>query len=93
VCRVRVLANIVEQRNEAAVTSVEETNEKTIITHIDGKAAGKRISEHSYTMKKSVEGLAKSMPVIGTWRSADGAIFYLAIGAAFDKDGRPVPSP
>jgi len=34
--------------------------------------------------------IARDMPVVGRWKSKDGAIFYLAIGVLLDAKGQRV---
>jgi hypothetical protein len=42
--------------------------------------------------KAKVEGITRDMPVIGRWRSADGDVYFLAIGAFIDKSGNRISS-
>ena len=35
-------------------------------------------------------GRTKGLAVVGRWRSADGRVFYLAVGGRFDKSGEPI---
>jgi hypothetical protein len=53
-------------------------------------AAEKNFSELLHVTKTKVEEIASAMPVVGRWRSKDGAVFYLALGVVCDKNGEPV---
>ena len=38
----------------------------------------------------NLERVAKGLAVVGRWRSADGRVFYLAVGGRFDAAGNPL---
>lgn len=90
VCRVKALANIVAERQGVQVAHMEKLEEKSQIV-IDGKGeTGTSVSELLQVTKTTVEGIAKDLPVIGRWKSKDGDVFYLAMGAIIGKNGEVV---
>lgn len=89
VCRAKALAYVVQERKGVQVFHTEESKDKTTVVHRDGKETGKSVSEYLEITKTKVEGIAKDMPVVGRWKSKDGKVFYLAIGAMCDRDGNP----
>lgn len=47
-------------------------------------------AEHLKLTREKVAGLAKGLPVVGRWRSADGKLFYLAVGGRFNARGEQI---
>ena len=90
VCRPKALASVIAQRTGVQIAHSEESKDKTIVVIIDGQEKAKSISELLEVTKSKVSGIARDMPVVGRWKSKDGMIFYLAIGAICDKEGNPV---
>jgi hypothetical protein len=91
VCRIKALASIVAEKKGIQVVQYEELKDETRIV-IDGDE--ERITSVETLLKftkTKVEGVAKDMPVVGRWSSADGDIFYLAIGMIFDENGQALP--
>jgi len=86
VCRVKALAGVVAERQGVQVAHSEELNEKTVIVLDGEKETGTSVSEFLQITKTKVEGIAKDMPVVGRWKSKDGQVFYLAIGAIVQND-------
>jgi hypothetical protein len=81
---------VIAQRTGVQIAHSEESKDKTIVVIIDGQEKVKSISELLEVTKSKVSGIARDMPVVGRWKSKDGMIFYLAIGAICDKEGNPV---
>jgi hypothetical protein len=90
VCRPKALASVVAERTGVQVAHSEESKDKTTVVIIDGQEKAKSVSELLEVTKSKVSGIAIDMPVVGRWKSKDGMIFYLAIGAVCDKAGNPV---
>ncbi|MCB9921810.1 MAG: hypothetical protein H6822_06495 [Planctomycetaceae bacterium] len=90
VCRIKALANVVAERQGIQVAHAEQLNEKSVVIFDGDTEQGTSVSELLEITKASVEGVAKDMPVVGRWKSKQGDIFYLAIGAVLDKDGNSV---
>ena len=90
VCRVKALAALVQEQKGVQVFHTEESTDKTVIVNVDGKEHGRSVSEFLEITKTKVEGLAKDMPVVGRWKSKDGEVFYMAIGAIVGKDQEPI---
>lgn len=90
VCRIKALANIIAEKSGVQVVREEALKEKSVVVTEDGKDAGKSVSEILQVTKTKVEGIARDMPVIGKWKSKQGDIHYLAIGAICDSKGEPI---
>ena len=87
VCWTKAFAYVVQENKGVQVFHSEESTDKTVIVNLDGKETGKSVSEYLEVTKTKVEGIAKDMPVVGRWRSKDGEVFYLAIGAILHDKG------
>ena len=90
VCRVKALASLVGEQKGVQVFHTEESRDRTVIVNQDGKETGKSVSEFLEITRTKVQGIAKDMPVVGRWKSKEGDVFYLAIGAVVDKNGEAV---
>ncbi|MDZ4849975.1 MAG: hypothetical protein SGI77_11875 [Pirellulaceae bacterium] len=87
VCRIKALAGLVAEKKGVQVCHVETLKELTEVI-IDKKVeTGMNISDLLQVTRTKVEGITKDMPVIGRWRSKDGAVFYLAIGSQLNSNG------
>lgn len=92
VCRTKALANVVAERQGVQVAHMEKLEEKSRIVIEDKGETGTSVSELLQVTKTKVEGIAKDMPVVGRWKSKDGDVFYMAVGAIVGKDGEIVPN-
>jgi hypothetical protein len=90
VCRIKALTSIVAEKEGVQVAHVEKLKEKTVVVLEGNKETGKSVSELLQVTEAHVKGMAKDMPPIGRWRSKDGKIYYLAIGAVCNNKGEPV---
>ena len=90
VCRVKALASVVAEKKGVQVYHVEMLKEKTAIVLDNGKETAKSVSELLQVTRTKVEGITRDMPVVGRWKSKEGDVFYLAIGAICDKKGDPI---
>jgi hypothetical protein len=85
VCRVKALAYVVGEKEGVQVARVEKLEERTRIVIEGNKEFALSVSDLLQVTRTKVEGIARDMPVIGSWKSKDGGIFYLAIGAYVEK--------
>jgi len=90
VCRTKALANIVAEQNDVQVSRMEILGEESRIVNDANGESGASVSEMLQVTKSKVSGIAKDMPVIGRWKSKEGDVLYLAIGAIVNKDGEVV---
>lgn len=94
VCRAKALASVVAEKEGVQVFRLERLEEKTVVETVGDKETAKSVSELLQVTKTKVEGWARDMSVVGRWRSKDGDVLYLVIGAVYDKHGDPVtPKP
>lgn len=87
VCRAKALASVVAEKQGVQVAHTEELKEETIIVIDEKGETGKDVSNLVQVTKTKVEGIANDMPIIGHWKSKDGDVFYMAIGAILDDKG------
>lgn len=92
VCRVKALAAIVAEKQGVQVAHVETLKERTIVVIDNGKETAKSVAEILQITKAEVRGLAPALRVVGRWKSKDGQVLYLALGAICDKNGRRIHS-
>jgi hypothetical protein len=90
VCRTKALAAVIGEKQGVQVGHIEAGIEETIVVVEDGEEMIRSISEYLQITRTKVEGVAKDMPVVGTWESEDGQVFYLAIGILCDGDGESI---
>lgn len=92
VCRVKALASLVAEKQGVQVAHVEELKDETVVVLENGTEKATNVMDLLKITKAKVDGIARDMPVIGRWRSADGDIYYLAIGAFLDEEGDSLPN-
>jgi hypothetical protein len=91
VCKNRALVNILAEKKGVQVAHVEQVKKTvTVVLEPGGKEKAKSVSEYLEMTRSKVEGVVRDFPVIGRWKSADGGLYYLAIGGVLDKNGRVV---
>lgn len=90
VCKVKALASVVAEKQGIQVAHTEKLEEKTVVVIEDGQEKATNVSHLLQVTKTKVEGIARDMPVVGTWKSREGDTFYLALGIVCDKRGEPV---
>jgi hypothetical protein len=80
VARIRALKVACEFIGTTIVTSEVKFSETTTVTNINGvKTSGRRKLLEETTVAK-INAIVKAPPVIGTWKSGDGQLFFYAIG-------------
>jgi hypothetical protein len=89
VCRIKALASIVAEKQGVQVAHVEQVKEKTVVIEY-GKETGNSATEVLQVTTGKVQGTARDLPIVGCWQSADGKVFFLAIGAAWKGTSKPV---
>jgi hypothetical protein len=91
VCKNRALAHILGEKENVLVAHIEKVEKKdVVVVDKDGQASRKRVSEYFEMTQSKLEGLARDFPVVGQWKSADGKLYYLAIGAVLNAKGERI---
>jgi hypothetical protein len=90
VCRENALAHFVAEREGVQVAHVEVVEKKVVIVLDENKEKATSVTKVLQLTKTKVQGLAKGMQVVGRWKSADGKVFYLALGMVCDPTGEPI---
>ncbi len=92
VCRTKALAYFVQEQAGVRVYRSVKSAEETILVNSDGVETGKNIVQILEITEAKAQGIVRSMPVVGRWKSKEGDVFYLALGAVFDQAGNIVPN-
>jgi len=89
-CKVKALAAIVSEREGVQVAHEETVEDRTVIV-LDGKdEKAKSVSKVLSLTKTKTQGVIKGMSAVGRWRSKDGKVLYIAMGAVCDAKGEPI---
>lgn len=78
--RVHAQKEAVQFLEQTKVVSEDKLIEKTVITTKDGKKSAEVLKTLDEATSATVRGLLPSLSLIGTWKSADGNLFFYAIG-------------
>ena len=90
VCRIKALANVIGEKHGVQVLHIEELKDETRVILDDKGEKASSVSTLIQVTKTKIEGIAKDMPIVGRWSSANGEIFYLAIGVILDENGERI---
>lgn len=80
VCRSKALAELLAQEKGLQVKYALRAEDKTVVVYEDGKEETASLEGTLETTSAQVEGFVQAMPVVATWYSAAGDMFFLAIG-------------
>jgi hypothetical protein len=81
IARNRAYAHIVAEKTGLTVARSETIGKKTTVTiDEDGRETGTSVAEYLETTQAGVKGMTKGFPIVGRWTSADGTLFYVAVG-------------
>lgn len=90
VCRLKALANVIGEKQGVQVLHIEELKDETRVIFDDNGEKASSVSTLMQVTKTKIEGIAKDMPIVGRWSSANGEVFYLAIGVILDENGERI---
>jgi hypothetical protein len=91
VCKNRALASIVSEDKGVVVAHVEKSqSSQTVVVDADGKKKTKSVKEYLETTSSHLDGVLPGFQVIGRWKSADGKLYYYAVGGILDAKGKLV---
>lgn len=90
VCKTKAFAYLVQEKKGVRVFHSEQSKDRSVIVNENGKERGASVSESLEITRTKVQGIAKDLPVVGHWKSKEGDVFYLAIGAVVDGKGNVV---
>ena len=90
VARSKALKNLLAYFNGVELDAQKKLDSKktTIIT--DDEITYKIVKQLDETIIKTVRGKVQGLPTVGTWRSSDRALYYMAIGGVIDSEGKIV---
>ena len=78
--RVQAQKEAVSFLEHTKVVAEEKLVEKTTVTTQDGKKIVEALKTLDQSTVTTVQGVLGTLPQIGTWESADGKLFFYAIG-------------
>jgi len=78
--RVHAQKEAVQFLEHTKVVSEEKLTEKTVVTTTNGKKTAEVFKSLDESTVATVRGILPSLTPIGTWKSADGQLFFCAIG-------------
>ena len=90
VCLSKARAAIIGEQQGVQVAHVEQIKDRTVFVVANGKETAKSVSELLVMTRSKVEGISRGLAPVGRWKSADGKVFYLAVGGIFDAQGNTV---
>ena len=80
VCRSKALAELLSQEKGLQVKYALRAEDKTVIVFQNGNEETASLESTLETTSARVEGFVHALPVVATWYSAGGDMYYLAIG-------------
>lgn len=80
VCRTKALAELLSQQKGLQVKYALHAEDQAIVVFENGKESVASLETTLETTSAQVEGFVQALPVVGTWYSAAGDMFFLAIG-------------
>ena len=81
--RAKAQAQLTSELAGVQVTTSSKFSEQSVITTENGVERGVSLSESLETTESQAKAIIPGLPVIGTWMSKDGSLYYLAIGKLF----------
>ncbi len=82
VAKINALRAVAEYIEPTKVQTETKLTEKTTVETTEKSKKGKSLKELDETTRTSVQATLQAPEQIGTWKSADGSLFFLAVGRA-----------
>ena len=92
VCRNKALAELLSQEKGLQVKYALQAKDQTVVVFRDGQEETASLESTLETTSAQVEGFVQSLPVVATWYSAAGDMFFLAIGTIVEQSSKRVGS-
>lgn len=91
IAKSKAYRDLVAHLNGVKIEANKKLNKvKTITTDADGGVTYTIVKSIDETIVTEVKGQIKALPVVGTWKSSDGSMYYLAVGVVLNKAGKVV---
>jgi len=90
VCKLKARAALIAERDGSEITYLKQVKDRIEIVKEGDAEKATSVSELTRIGTEKIKGIARGANVVGRWRSADGKIFYLAVGVHLDAKGEPV---
>jgi hypothetical protein len=84
VARIRALKFTSEFIGTTSVTSEDNLSNTTTVDTVNGDKMSEQHKVLEETTVAKIKALVKAPPVVGTWKSGDGQLFFYAIGAQIE---------
>ena len=88
VCHQKALAGLLTAEKGLKVKYALETKDATTAAFADGQEQAASLESMLETTSAQAEGFVRDLPVVGIWYSADGQMFFLAIGGVRPRTGK-----
>lgn len=85
VCRSKALAELLSQQKGLQVKYALRTEDMTVVVFEDGKEETASLERTLEITSAQVEGFVQALPVVASWYSASGDMFFLAIGTMVEQ--------
>lgn len=92
VCRIKCDIAVLKEKQGVYIAHSESLTSVATPVSTQSGASQRSLAEVLEVTTAKVEGLVKSMPPVGRWKSGDGKVFFLATGAILNKNGEPLGS-
>ena len=71
---------VIGERDGVKISYLKRVEDLIIIVKDEEGEKAISVSERLKVTQEKIEGIAKNLPVVGSWKSEDGRIFYIAVG-------------
>jgi hypothetical protein len=76
---------VIGERDGTHVSYLKKVEDRVVIIKDDAGEKVSSVSERLKITREKIEGWAKGLPPVGTWRSEDGKILYVAVGGKLSR--------
>lgn len=88
VCHQKALAGLLTEKQGLKVKYALETRDSTTSVFDDGREQTASLETMLETTSAQAEGFVRDLPVVGSWCSDDGQLFFMAIGGVSQRIGK-----
>jgi hypothetical protein len=83
--RIQAIKAAAEFIQATQIKAQEKLTQDSTVTRVDGKKSGTSMDVFEESTVTQIEALLRVPPQIGSWKSADGELFFYAIGAQLQQ--------
>lgn len=90
VCLLKAKAALIAERDGSEISYLKQVKDRIEVVKDESGEKASSVSELTRIGREKVQGIARNMPIVGRWRSADGKTMYLAVGTIISAQGEPL---